>query len=288
MVPKTLSDIIARDLAPAPWSEGDNIPWHEPAFSERMLKEHLTQEHDAASRRFEKIDAHVTWIHQEILNSQPCKILDLGCGPGLYASRLARLGHQITGIDYSPASIAHAQELTDKEKLACNFILADIREADYGSNYDAAMLIFGEFNVFRPTDIRKILTKMRAALNPGGILILEPHTFEAIEGIGNRPASWYATEHGLFSPQPHLLLTENIWDGDQNTATIRHFVVETETGNMIRYAQSMQAYNRQAYQAILEEIGFGDIRIYPSLKGTPDPEQEGLIAITAVKKIVNV
>jgi SAM-dependent methyltransferase len=288
LIPKTLSDIITRDPAPAPWSEGDNIPWHEPAFSERMLKEHLTQEHDAASRRFEKIVAHVTWIHQDVLNSQPGKILDLGCGPGLYSSRLARLGHQVTGIDYSPASIAYAQELTDKEKLACNFIHADIREANYGSSYDTAMLIFGEFNVFRPTDIRKILTKTHAALKPGGVLILEPHTFEAIEGIGYKPTSWFTSEQGLFSPQSHLVLTENFWDEDQNTATIRHFVVETETGNVIRYAQSMQAYDQQAYQAILEEIGFGDIRIYPSLKGTPDPEQEGLIAITAVKKIVNV
>jgi len=29
------------------------------------------------------------------------EVLDLGCGPGLYASRLARLGHECTGIDYT-------------------------------------------------------------------------------------------------------------------------------------------------------------------------------------------
>ncbi len=62
---KTLSDILKRNPDPTPWSEGDNIPWNEPGFSERMLKEHLTQEHDAASRRIEKIEQHVAWIHQE-------------------------------------------------------------------------------------------------------------------------------------------------------------------------------------------------------------------------------
>ena len=46
-----LSDITSRTSAPVPWSEGDNIPWDDPDFSERMLKEHLSQEHDLASRR---------------------------------------------------------------------------------------------------------------------------------------------------------------------------------------------------------------------------------------------
>ena len=56
----TLFDIIRRSANPLPWSEGDNIPWHDPDFSRRMLDEHLTQAHDAASRRFEIIDRNVS------------------------------------------------------------------------------------------------------------------------------------------------------------------------------------------------------------------------------------
>ena len=100
-----LDGILSRRLPPEPWSEGDNIPWSEPGFSRRMLREHLTQSHDLASRRREKIDAHVEWIHREVLAGSPARILDLACGPGLYASRLARLGHRCVGIDFSPASI---------------------------------------------------------------------------------------------------------------------------------------------------------------------------------------
>ena len=67
-----LADILSRKIPPDPWSEGDNIPWNEPGFSRRMLREHLTQSHDLASRRSEKIDAHVEWIHREVLRGQPC------------------------------------------------------------------------------------------------------------------------------------------------------------------------------------------------------------------------
>src|SRR5512140_3260874 len=98
-----LIDIVLRPLTPEPWTEHDNIPWYEPEFSKRMLNEHLCQEHDAASRRTERIEKQTDWIHKELLDEKPTWILDLGCGPGLYTTRLAQLGHTCSGIDFSPA-----------------------------------------------------------------------------------------------------------------------------------------------------------------------------------------
>ncbi|GAF81101.1 unnamed protein product, partial [marine sediment metagenome] len=114
--PFRILDLIERGAVPKPWAEGDNIPWSEPGFSERMLAEHLSQKHDMASRRFEVIDNHIEWVHHKLLESKQSKILDLGCGPGFYSSRLAKLGHECVGIDYSPASIKYAIEQAGKEK----------------------------------------------------------------------------------------------------------------------------------------------------------------------------
>jgi len=127
-----LIDIIRRQSVPKPWDEGEKIPWNDPDFSRRMLNEHLSQEHDAASRRFEIIDKHVKWIHNQVLKGNPTRILDLGCGPGLYTNRLARLGHRCVGIDFSPASIAYAREQAEEAGLECTYIHQDIRAADYG------------------------------------------------------------------------------------------------------------------------------------------------------------
>ena len=51
------------------------------------------------------------------------------------------------------------------------------------------MLLYGEPNVFRSQDLFLILRKARAALRPGGLLLLEPHTFEAVEARGHDPAA---------------------------------------------------------------------------------------------------
>jgi SAM-dependent methyltransferase len=278
-----LIEIIDRDPAPAPWTEGDNIPWHDPAFSARMLQEHLSQAHDAASRRSCKIDAHVAWIHEHLLRGKRTRILDLGCGPGLYASRLAHLGHSCVGIDFGPASVAYARRIAAEDKLDCTYVEADIRAADYGQGYGLAMLIYGEFNVFRPEDAARILDKAHAALVDGGILLLEPHTYEAIRREGHSGRQWYTASSGLFSERPHLCLVEHTWDEDRSTCTTRHYIVDAATAEVARHAASYQAYTDAQYDELLQSHRFGDLTRYPSLTGAVDEIQRDFFALVARK-----
>jgi len=256
-----LLDIVHRSCTPAPWAEGDKIPWEQPDFSVRMLDEHLSQDHDAASRRTEIIDRHVMWIHEQVLEGKPTKVLDLACGPGLYSSRLARLCHHCVGIDFSPASIAYAREQASREGLDATYIQDDIRQADYGNDYGLVMLIYGEFNVFRPQEATAILKKAHSALRPGGVLLLEPHTFDAIRKIGGQSRSWYSAKKGLFSDKPHLCLQENFWDAESHVATERYYVIDAATGLAERHAASMQAYTNDEYESLLSKCDFGEVVI---------------------------
>ena len=279
----SLSDLVRRPAAAAPWEEADNIPWHEPGFSERMLREHLSRDDDAASRRFDTIDAHVEWIHNELLMGESAKVLDLGCGPGLYSSRLAQRGHECVGIDYSPASIAHAEAQARAEKLSCQYRHEDIRDADYGGGFRLAMLIYGELNVFRPEHAQAILRKANRALVEGGLLLLESHTQAAIRSMGKRGRRWYTLERGVFADRPHLCLKEHSWHRKSSAATIRYYVIDVATGDVRQYGQSMQAYSDDEYRSLLERCGFEDVRFHPSLTGAEAESKSDLIAIVARK-----
>lgn len=276
-----LLNLVQRKQPPVPWEEGDNIPWSDPDFSARMLTEHLTQAHDRASRRSHLIDQHVAWVHQELLREEPTKILDLGCGPGLYCNRLAALGHTCTGIDYSPASIAHAKESATAEALTCTYHHADMRSADYGSDYGLVMLLFGELNVFAPADAAHILAKARGALKPGGLLLLESHTYEALAPGNAAQNTWFSSSGGLFSPHPHLLLIEQHWEETRTIRTLRYFVIDAATAAVTRYAQSMQAYTTAQYQQLLTNAGFTQITILSGLANDripPDPDFHAIVA----------
>jgi SAM-dependent methyltransferase len=271
-----LLDIFHRDMQPKPWAEGEKIPWNDPAFSQRMLKEHLSQKHDAASRRTPTLKKHVDWIHSFVLNGRPSRILDLGCGPGLYVARLSALGHACHGIDFSPASIEYAVKHSPEN---CTYTLGDIRSTDFGYAYDLVMLIFGEFNVFKPEDAKLVLRKACAALNPGGKLLLEVSTFDAIFEIGNQPATWYSAENELFADAPHLCLMESFWDDESSVAIERYYIVDATSGEVTRHSASSQAYENAQLLEMLKEADFHTSKLFPSLTGKLDELSEMMVVL---------
>jgi len=281
-----LFDLASRRLPPIPWEEGDNIPWNDEAFSQRMLAEHLRQDTLAASRPFEKIDEQVAWIHASLLRSEPTRILDLACGPGLYTSRLSKLGHECVGIDFAPASIDYARAEAERDGLACSYQLADLRDIAYGSGFGLVMMTFGQFNVFPRNRAKTILDHSWLALAPGGMLLLEPQRFATVQAAGQSAPSWYTAASGLFSDHPHLCLTESFWDEVARASTQRFFVVDLETAAVTRYAMSNEAYEDEELVRLLEDTGFQDVRLLPSLMGKPDESQSFNLATVGGKPLM--
>jgi SAM-dependent methyltransferase len=279
---KTILDIVDRTPKPAPWSEGDNIPWDDPDFSERMLAEHLSQESDLASRRSDTIDQQVEWIFSRVLGSRPARLLDLGCGPGFYTIRLARLGCECVGIDFSPASIRHAREIAAVEaQLSCTYHHADVRDATFGQGFDLVMMIYGQFNVFPRTHGLEILKKAHGALKPGGALLLEVQSLAQIRKGGEEAPSWYTARSGLFSGSPHLVLQENFWDVDAMASTTRFSIIDGQTGTVSSYALSNEAYTEHELTDALRLAGFQDVETFPSLRGNAVAGEQDLPVFVA-------
>jgi SAM-dependent methyltransferase len=251
------------------WNGSYKIPWDDGAFSQRMLKMHLSQEHDMASRRDVIIEKQVQWIDSTLLKNKQSKILDIGCGPGLYVNKLTTLGYLCKGIDFSPASIEHARETCDK----ASFVLGDIREVDCGEGFDLVMFLFGELNVFSPEECRRILEKVRCSLKPGGILLLEVHCFDTVRKMGEAPKSWFRSggiktesnhwfdnvmDDGLFSDNPHIALIENNWLENEKIALSNFWVLE-DRKDVAHYISTTQAYTDDEYTQLLEDVGFVNI-----------------------------
>ncbi len=263
----TLLDLVRRDPHPAPWAEGDNIPWDEPEFSERMLEVHLSQDSDLASRRRVTIERQVKWLHSELLSSRSARVLDLACGPGLYTSELARRGCECAGIDFSPASVRHAKATAADEGLPCEYRHADVREASFGTGFDLVMMIWGQFNVFPRDRGMKILKEAHGALGPEGLLLLELQSEEQIRAAAQGAPSWHSCESGLFLAKPHLVLEEHFWDESARAGTTRFFIIDAGSGQVHRHALTNEAYSEREIAAVCESVGFTDPRWFPSLAG---------------------
>ncbi len=247
----------------SPWDGQYKIPWDEPEFSRRMLREHLSQDHDLASRKMATIDEHVGWIHEQILGGKPSRVFDLACGPGFYSKRLTALGHTCRGIDFSPASIEYANENREPGS-ACEFALGDARSAEYGEGYDAVLFVYGEFNAFSPEGMATILGNCRASLRSGGQILIEAHTFDTIKAVGEAPDSWFKAPSGLFSDEPHIVLQSNAWDGGDGVAISEFVVIDAATAEAAMMRNTLKAYTPDDYRVLMTSAGFDEVELLPS------------------------
>ena len=273
------------------WKGAYKIPWNNPAFSERMLKMHLSQAHDMASRRNELIEKQIKWIDEYVLKMKPSRILDIGCGPGLYIKKLHGLQHQCTGIDFSPASINYARTQCPES----TFLLDDVRDANYGNNYDLVMLLFGEINVFSPKECLQILHKSYNALKKGGVLLIEAHLFESVKKMGSAPRSWSKSgskaafaslfdpivDEGLFSDQPHITLIEHNWSEEEKVSLSSFWILE-EGKELTHYVSTTKAYSDEEYKAMLQEALFEKFSFHNNF-GEPLGDDDHFQVIMAVK-----
>jgi SAM-dependent methyltransferase len=124
----------------------------------------LNPKNDLASRRPETIVRSVSWLVETLGFGAGSAVLDLGCGPGLYAAQLVQHGLKVTGVDYSRRSIEHGYQ---------NYLhLADSEQ------YDAVLLIYGDFCPLSPDERHQLLHNVHQTLKPGGFFILDVTTRE--------------------------------------------------------------------------------------------------------------
>ena len=99
------------------------------------------------------------------------RVLDLGCGAGRHARRLASKGYDITGIDLSASSIAEAKRA---ERPHLRFRRQDMRMPFGNLTFDYVFNFFTSFGYFEDEgDHQTVARNMAAALKKGGRLVLD-------------------------------------------------------------------------------------------------------------------
>jgi SAM-dependent methyltransferase len=102
------------------------------------------------------------------------QVLDLACGSGDHARRLAWRGLEVLGVDIAPSLIAHCRErAADEGPATARFVVGDMRELAYDSQFDAALLLSGSFGFFDEAVNRDVLARMAQALKPGGRMLID-------------------------------------------------------------------------------------------------------------------
>jgi len=110
--------------------------WVDEHISEGMLKSHINPDEEGATSKYDFVLKSVQWIAEIAPPAQYINLLDLGCGPGVYAERFVKAGYKVTGVDFSKRSIAYAKEQTEFNGSGIEYHLQNYLTIDYTERFD--------------------------------------------------------------------------------------------------------------------------------------------------------
>lgn len=247
---------------PRLYEKGSSVMWTDPYISKQLLELHLIDDHDIASRSRAKIEMITNWILQQA-DRGPLTILDLGCGPGLYAEQLASHGHSVTGVDYSTNTIQYAAMQAKKKKLNIEYRNINYLDMDFDSRFDVAILIYLDFCVLLPEERGKVLANIYKALKKGGIFICDVVNERNIDKKVISQ-SWEVQESGFWKDAPYIALT-NGFHYPEAKVLANHHIIITEDDTVDTYIFWTHYYEKNDMAQILTLQGFKNIRDYDNV-----------------------
>jgi SAM-dependent methyltransferase len=184
----------------------------------------------------------------------PGRLLDLACGTGRHAAEFAKLGWDVTGVDYSPDLLERARANAPDARL----VEADMRELDLGEQFDAVTCLFDSIGYPQSDEgVIAALSAARRHLAPGGVLAVEylhtPALLESFDPLKVR--RWDADGARL------VRVSETRLDAAASVMHVDYELIELRADGSYaeaRETQSNRFFTADEFRALLGEAGLAE------------------------------
>lgn len=259
------NDFVKVLHRPKLFEAGTDQFWNDEHISKKLLEAHLNPDIDAASRKACFLDQSATWIAEIAPPAPHRELLDLGCGPGLYAEKFSNMGYTVTGIDFSKRSINYAKQKTVENNSGITYYNQNYLTIEYENQYDIVTLIYCDYCALSTQNRGMLLEKIYRALKKNGKLILDvfmPKVYN--DRKENRTWEYYA-EGGFWSEEPYLCL-DSVYHYDEDTTELRQSIVQTEAGVDV-YNVWEHFFTENALLEEMQKAGFHTFELYDNIAG---------------------
>ena len=269
---------LERSIArPAAFAPHDAPFWDDPHIARQMLAAHLDPATDAASRRPDTIARTVEHLRGALGLRRGDRLLDLGCGPGLYATAFARHGVLVHGIDLSSLSIDHAMGAARDAALPIEYRVGDYTAEPLGGPYEAAVMIYLDFGVLPDEARDRLLDAVRTALIPGGAFAFDVYGTPRPR-VTDAAISVERSAGGFWRPDPHLVI-ETTYRVGANLDVNQYAIVTDQ--DVITYRVWDHAYSVGELRTLLRRHGLRIDAVWSDLTGAPFRRASPTIAVLA-------
>ena len=253
--------------------------WTDKHTSKCMLEFHLNESVDLSSRNKKFIKDSVEWIVTHFKVTNGTKIADFGCGPGLYTSRLAEKGADVTGIDFSENSIKYAKNICRQKKLNINYVRQNYLEFNTDEKFDLITMIMCNFCALSPSQRKILLNKFKKILKSNGSILLDVYSINAYNQ--REEVATYESNllDGFWSSEKYYGFL-NTFKYEKEQVILDKYTIIENTGTRIIY-NWLQYFEKKSLNKVFQENGFDIEEFYSDIAGktfTPDSNEIAIVA----------
>ena len=212
---------------------------------------------------------------------KPSTMCDCACGTGSLSIPFAKKGIRVTGADLSGEMLEVAADKARKSGVQVMFVRQDMCRLQLPRPVDALVCGCDGVNYLLTDErVRAFFERAHAAIRPGGALafdISSPYKLEHVLGNG-----FFGEERDDVA-----YLWSNSFDAEKRTVRMDLTFFQRESSGLYRrFAEThtQRAHEPEALRAMLEQTGFGDVRIFGDRTFDPPKADEMRIHFSAVRE----
>jgi 2-polyprenyl-3-methyl-5-hydroxy-6-metoxy-1,4-benzoquinol methylase len=276
---REIKEINSRP-APFEFYTADEL-WADEHTSKQMLEYHLNESIDVSSRNIKFIERSVEWIVSHFGVNENTEIADFGCGPGLYTTRLAQRGANVTGIDFSKNSLKHAKAVADQKDLKINYVQTNYLDFETTNRFDLLTMIMCDFCALSPEQRKTMLSKFSSILKPGGSVLLDVYSLNVFNEKSE--AAFYELNQlaGFWSPEDYYCFV-NTFKYEEEKVILDKYTIIEESRTRVVY-NWLQYFSQDSLRKEFEENGFTVEEFYSDVAGKAFTTESQEIAVVARK-----
>ncbi len=274
---KELEEINSRPL-PFQFYTADEL-WTDVHTSKQMLKYHLNESIDVASRNKSFIARSVEWMVSHFEVDDKTEIADFGCGPGLYTNKLEERGAIVTGIDFSKNSLNYAKQIAAEKSLNVNYVFKNYLDFETTDRFDLIIMIMCDFCVLSPEQRKNMLSKFHSLLKPDGSVLLDVYS---LNGFIQREESAIFERNqldGFWSQEDYYCFVNTFKYETEKVILDKHTIIE-ESRKRVVY-NWLQYYSKESLAKEFETSGFKIEHLFSDVSGktyTSDSKEMAVVA----------
>lgn len=189
-----------------------------------------------------------------LLGSPPARVLDVPCGDGRMSIRLAAEGYETVGVDIAASEVAQARRNAASAGVAARFEVGDLRALPDAGRFDAVLSWGNSFGYLVPAETARSLAQMRAALRPGGRLVLESATVaESYLTGGVEPSDEWEYGGIRMRAENHYRVSESRLESE--------FTLTDADGHVEHASAAHHVHTSGEVVRMLRGAGFGEVEL---------------------------